>query len=95
MANKRRLSAALLALFVIVAMTVSLCVVAHEACHSCIGRGCRSCAIVAICQNALETLFAAFFALVIVIFGVVSVIMTVKAGSYSGTPVSLKVKLLN
>ena len=96
--TKRRFAAAILAALILVAVTASLFVVAHEADHDCIGEGCPVCAFIAVCQNTLETLSEALgvFAAIAAPVCFVAVFFTpLKAVLYKGTPVLLKVKLLN
>ena len=56
MAKNRRLAAILFAALVLLAVAASLCVMACEADHDCIGETCPVCAVIALCRNTLKAL---------------------------------------
>ena len=98
MVTKRRFAAAILAAFILVAVAASLFIVVHEADHDCIGEGCPICAVVAVCQNTLKTLFralAVFAAIAVSVCFAVVFITVFSASVHNETPISLKVKLLD
>ena len=98
MVTKRRFAAAILSAIIIVAVAVSLFTVVHQAGHECIGNGCAVCAAVAICRDTLKTVSAALavfaFSAAAGRFAVIC-ITAHTASLRNGTPLSLKVKLLN
>lgn len=98
MTNKRRLAAVFLAAFILFAMTASLFVMAHEADHDCIGEGCSICAVISLCRNTLKalggTLIAAALLFACLRFAA-PILLPIRVSSYSKTPITLKVKLLN
>ncbi len=98
MAKVRRLSAVLLAAFVLVAMMFSLFTIVHDSCHECTGDNCPVCAVIAMCRNTLKTLRDALTAAVLVFVCfcfAASVPLFSHIAAYNQTPVSLKVMLLN
>lgn len=98
MVTKRRFAAAILAAFILVAVTASLFIVVHEADHDCIGEGCPICAVITLCQNTLKALGDALIAaaLVFACFCFAASVMSFsRIATYNQTPISLKVKLLN
>lgn len=98
MANKKRIAAVILAVLVLLAVAVSLFVVAFEATHDCTGEDCRICAIVAVCHSTLKALSDASAIVAVaaaLVFCGAALTAARKSAVYSATPISLKVKLLN
>ena len=98
MRRTRRWAVMLLAACVLVAMMMSLVVVACEAGHDCIGENCSICAVVALCRSVVKKITAVLIALWLVLIGgsfVVSALPVFRVGGSFKTPVSLKVELLN
>lgn len=98
MAKNRRLAAMLFAALVLLAAAASLCFMACEADHDCIGETCPVCAVIALCRNTLKALglgllyAAAAFACVRLAAALRPVC---RALTCRETPITLKVKLLN
>lgn len=98
MAKVLRLSAVLLAAFILVAIMFSLFMIIHEADHDCIGDNCPVCAVIVLCQNTLKALGDALIAaaLVFACFCFSAPVLSFpRVVTYNHTPISLKVKLLN
>lgn len=98
MANKRRFCTAVLAVLILLAVTASLVILAHESNHDCIGEDCMVCAVVAVCRNTLKSIFETLAALAVTAASVcftVNLITALKIDFQNESPVSLKVKLLN
>ncbi len=98
MTNKKRLAAIVFAAVVLFALMISLFVITCEADHDCAGENCLVCAVIELCRKTLETFGGVpasagiAFAYSLFITQAVSVLRIVTC---SGTPVSLKVRLLN
>ena len=98
MAKKRRLAAFLFAALVLLAAAASLCVMACEADHDCIGETCPVCAVIALCRNTLKALGIVLL-YAAAAFGCIRLAAALQAVcralSDCETPITLKVKLLN
>ncbi len=98
MARKIKLVALALTVVFLLSASLSLYFIAQEADHDCVGEGCEICALLSQCEHTLKTLFAfakeAVLALSIlyVSHGFVKSPADITA---QGTPVALKVELLN
>ncbi|MBQ3356791.1 MAG: hypothetical protein IJG45_06725 [Oscillospiraceae bacterium] len=98
MAKQRRLAAAILAVFVLVAVMTSLFIMAHEVDHDCTGEDCPVCAVIALCRNALKVLCGTLIAAALLFACLrftAPILLPIRVSSYSKTPITLKVKLLN
>ena len=98
MTNKRRIISFLMILLIVFVLVSSFWFILHETHHDCSGEDCPVCAMIAVCKNTLNSVFAALLL-------VLSALAASSAGRSAGastvfcvrdeTPVSLKVKLLN
>lgn len=94
----RRIAAGLLAALVLVAMMTSLCFLAGEADHDCIGESCPVCAVIALCRSTLRALCGLLLAAAIAVLCVRAAAVlpsALRVAANRCTPVALKVKLLN
>lgn len=98
MGKSRRIPALLLAVLVLFAMMTCLFTVVLNAGHNCTGEYCPVCEITEICLHTLEVLRDALFAVaVLLVFAccAFSFVLLPAVIPRTGTPISLKVKLLN
>ena len=98
MEKVRRISAFFLAVLVLFAMMACLVTVVQNAGHTCTGEHCPVCELTEICLHTLKLLRDALFTvaavLIIVCLAFSSVLLPALIPRV-GTPISLKVKLLN
>ncbi len=98
MAGIRRTAAVILTVITAVAILFSLFVIVCENDHDCTGDNCPVCALIHFCRETLkalgDTLLIALFALAVPCFASLAK-SAGRGSSFIGTPISLKVKLLN
>ena len=98
MGKCRRISAVLLAVLVLFAMMACLFIVVQNAGHNCVGEHCPVCEITEVCLHTLkvfrEALFAVLFVFTCICLALSADLLPV-VFTRAGTPISLKVKLLN
>lgn len=98
MVKARRITALVFAAVVLFSMMFSLFIIVSEADHDCAGDNCPVCDVIVLCQDTVKTLGSALgaaAAAAVFFFFAAFVLSNSRLTSFTETPVSLKVKLLN